>query len=97
LGWDVMAWTGTRQHHCAPQYRGAIAGTWGPVATGHSHLLERVPGAMWMLLVLVPMAGKLGGHRNGDAAVTEPLRLGRPGPAPVGCSARGKKEWRELP
>jgi hypothetical protein len=28
-----------------------------------------------MLLVLIPISGKLGDHRNGDAAVTEQLQL----------------------
>jgi hypothetical protein len=75
LGWDVVAWAGTRLRRRAPQYHGATAGTLGLVAAGHSHFLERVAGAMWMLLVLVPMAGKLRGRQNGDAAVTEPVRL----------------------
>jgi hypothetical protein len=75
--WVGMSWLGQEHglRRRAPRYHGATAGTLGPAATGRSHLLERVSGAMWMLLVLVPMAGKLGGRQNGDAAMTEQLQL----------------------
>jgi hypothetical protein len=57
----------------APPHHGAAAGTLGPATAGPSPLLERVPEWVWMLLVLIPMSGKLGDRRNGDAAVTEQL------------------------